>query len=69
MIKPEDVEVGKTYEYPHPSGYGTCRTLVRAIFRPTRMYPNGRVQHEAIWSGWGSVDTMEVFCEHASRPQ
>lgn len=67
MIKPEDVKVGIEYVYPHPSGYGTCRTTVCAILPPTPAYPNGRVRHEAIWSGWGSVDSMEVFCEYASK--
>ena len=68
MVKREDVVVGAVFRYPHPSGWGTVETTVVAVLRPTTQYPQGRVRHEAIWTGWGAVDTMEVFLTHA-RPR
>lgn len=65
MIRDEDVKVGKTFLYPHPDGYGLIRTTVVKVHRPTSQYRRGRVQHEAIRTGWGAVDRMEVFTLHA----
>jgi hypothetical protein len=68
MVKREDVVPGAWFKYPHPSGYGLVETTVREILPPTREYPQGRVRHEAVWIGWGSVDEMDVFLTHA-RPR
>ena len=67
MISRGDVQVGGRYRYPHPSGFGHCETFVREVTRPTEAYPQGRVRHEAIYAGWGAVDTMEVFMQNAER--
>lgn len=69
MIREEDVKVGRSFLYPHPDGYGMVRTQVVKVLRPTPQYRRGRVQHEAIRTGWGATDTMEVFTLHARYPQ
>jgi len=65
MIAREEVQVGSSFDYPHPDGVGIVRTTVVRILRPTDNYPSGRVQHEAYRIGRGSIDTMEVFCASA----
>lgn len=69
MIRDEDVRAGQVFLYPHPDGYGLVRTTVVNVLRPTARYPRGRVRHEAIRTGWGAVDTMEVFTLHARYPK
>ena len=68
MIRDKDVKVGAIFLYPHPDRCGLVRTTVVKVLRPTRQYPRGRVQHEAVRTGWGAVDTMEVFTLHARYP-